>query len=485
MHSTFTTTMLPGLQTLFQNPNIESAIATIVAELRDAQSGLTAAQPPQADLIENYQDYLDRIATTRGKPALYPYIGSGLGNGPLVQLADGSVKWDMINGIGVHMFGHSDPDMIETAIRAALSDVVMQGNLQFNADSIEFSEVLLEQAKQGSNLAHAFLTNSGAMANESALKVCMQKKGGAAPRVIAFADCFMGRSTTMVQIGDSAAGRAGVPLNTLVDYMPFFDPEQPQRSTEIAVWHLEQTIARYPGQHCCFVFELVQGEGGFNVAPREFFVALMNVCRKHSIPIWVDEVQTFGRTERMFYFQQLDLGENLDVVTIGKMSQACACLYTAEFNPKPGLLSGTFISSSESMQVGKRVLERLREGDYYGSNGRIAQLQQSFRDHCKRLVENNPQWFPDVPHPFGLKRTASGLYGGVGGMMRFTPFGGDKGMILKALHAMFDRGVIAFYCGHGPYHVRFLPPIGVMKPNQFGPVFEIVAAALNDAAGAE
>lgn len=485
MHSTYTTTMLPGLQSLSQNPNIESAIATIIGELRDAQSGLTSAQPPQADLIENYQDYLDRIATTRGKPALYPYIGSGLGNGTLVQLADGSVKWDMINGIGVHMFGHSDPDMVETALRAALSDVVMQGNLQFNADSIEFSEVLLEQAKHGSRIVHTFLTNSGAMANESALKICMQKKGGLAPRVIAFADCFMGRSTTMVQIGDSAAGRAGIPLNTMVDYMPFYDPEDPERSIRVAVWHLEQAIARYPGQHCCFVFELVQGEGGFNVAPREFFLPLMKICKDRGIPIWIDEVQTFGRTERMFYYQQLDLGEFVDVVTIGKMSQMCACLYTAEMNPKPGLLSGTFIGSSESMQVGKRVLERLRDGDYYGPGGSIARLQQAFREHAKRLVEYHPQWFPEVPHPLGLKRTASGFFGGVGGMMRFTPFAGDKGMILKALHAMFDRGVIAFYCGHGPYHVRFLPPIGVMQPEQFGPVFEIVTAALNDAVGAD
>lgn len=485
MHSTFTTTMLPGLQSLSQNPNIDAAIATIIAEVREAQSGLTGAQPPQADLIENYQDYLDRIATTRGKPALYPYIGSGLGNGALVQLADGSVKWDMINGIGVHMFGHSDPDMIETALRAALSDVVMQGNLQFNADSIEFSEVLLEQAKQGSKLAHAFLTNSGAMANESALKICMQKKGGVAPRIIAFADCFMGRSTTMAQIGDSAAGRAGIPLNVLVDYMPFFDPEDPKRSTEIAVWHLEQMIARYPGQHCCFVFELVQGEGGFNFAPREFFVTLMKICKDRGIPIWIDEVQTFGRTERMFHFQQLDLGEFVDVVTIGKMSQACACLYTADMNPKPGLLSGTFIGSTDALQVGKRVLERMRDGDYYGQNGSNARLQAAFCEHAKRLVDKNPKLFPPVPHLFGKTRQASGLYGGVGGMMRITPFGGDKGMILKALHIMFDRGVIAFYCGHGPYHVRFLPPIGVMQPEQFGPVFEIVAASLNDAAGSD
>src|SRR6185436_3686937 len=105
----------------------------------------TAARPPRLPLSETYNDCLQRIADARGKPALYPYIGSGVGNGALVELADGSVKWDMINGIGVHAFGHSDPDLIATAVRAALSDTVMQGNLQFNVDSIEMAELLIAE----------------------------------------------------------------------------------------------------------------------------------------------------------------------------------------------------------------------------------------------------------------------------------------------------------------------------------------------------
>jgi hypothetical protein len=81
------------------NPVVDGAIERIVAELRAAQSTLTEARPPAGELAETYQDYLDRVAAVKGKPALFPYIGSGLGNGPLVELADGSVKWDMIIGI--------------------------------------------------------------------------------------------------------------------------------------------------------------------------------------------------------------------------------------------------------------------------------------------------------------------------------------------------------------------------------------------------
>lgn len=461
--------------TLATSPAVNEAIDALVREVVETQSTLIRALPPRTELVETYKSYLDRSAVVRGKPPLYPYVGSGIGNGALVELADGSVKWDMINGIGVHMFGHSDPDMIATAVRAALSDTVQQGNLQANLDSIEVSEILLKEAGRTSRLKHCFLTNSGCMANESALKVCYQKTGGS--RVVAFNDCFMGRSVTMSQIGDNAAGRVGIPLTTLVDYLPFYEPELGNESTERAVRQLKQLISRYPGQIACFIMELIQGEGGFNAAPREFFEPLMQICRENNIAVWADEVQTFGRTHTMFHFEQLELGEYIDVATIGKMSQVCACLYTADYNPKPGLLSGTFIGGSVEIQVGKRVLERMRDGGYYGPHGRNARLHDAFRQHAKHLVEVHKNWFPPIPGPTGLTRS-NGFAGGVGGMMRLTPFAGDKPMIMKALNDLFAEGVIAFYCGHGPYHIRFLPPVGVMQPEQFKDVFEIVERAL-------
>jgi 4-aminobutyrate aminotransferase-like enzyme len=470
--------------TFLSSQAMAEGIELIVKELREAQASITGARPPLGELAEAYEQWLNRQAQVKGKPALYPYVGSGLGHGPLVELADGSVKWDLINGIGVHMFGHSDPDLVATAIRAAANDIVMQGNLQFNADAIEFGELLIAEASKGSRLRHAFLINSGAMANESALKVCYQKTAPAC-RVMAFSDCFMGRSTTMAQIGDSAAGRVGLPLNTLVDYISFFDPDDPRGSTEQALRQVQACIHRYPGQHACFIFELIQGEGGFNTGTREFFEPLMKLCKDHGIAVWVDEVQTFGRTTEMFGYQWLGLGQYVDVVTLGKMSQVCACLFTEEFNPKPGLLSATFVGSTVSLQVGRRILQRLRSGGYYGAEGRIAGLQAAFRQHAAALVARRPELFPPVPHPFGHTRRVDGHFGGVGGLMRLTPFAGEKARIMKALNTMFDDGVIAFYCGHGPYHIRFLPPIGVMQPQQFTEVFELVEASLIRAAAEE
>ena len=216
--------------TLASSPALNDAIDAVVREVIEAQASITAARPPRKVLIETYKGFLQRSAEVRGKPPLYPYVGSGIGNGALVELADGSVKWDMINGIGVHMFGHSDPDILAAAVRGALADTVQQGNLQANLDSIEISELLLNEASRTSKVKHCFLTNSGCMANESALKICYQKTGGS--RVIAFNDCFMGRSVTMSQIGDNAAARLGIPLTTLVDYIPFYDGDLPGGGTE-------------------------------------------------------------------------------------------------------------------------------------------------------------------------------------------------------------------------------------------------------------
>ncbi|MFM8732272.1 MAG: aminotransferase class III-fold pyridoxal phosphate-dependent enzyme, partial [Phycisphaerales bacterium] len=385
---------------LASDPAIAGHIDAIVAAARAAQARITGARPADPARKAAFDQALARTAAVRGRGPLMPYLGAGMGNGPLVELADGSVKWDMINGIGVHMFGHGDPRMMAAALRGAMSDLCMQGNLASNPDSVAFAEFLVQEAARTSRLAHCFVTNSGCMANESALKVCMQKTGGAA-RVLAFHDCFLGRSVTMSQIGDAAAYRQGIPLSTLVDYMPFYDPQLGARSIEMAVWHLKQYLHRYPGQHACFVMELVQGEGGFNVAPREFFMALIETCKAAKIPVWDDEVQSFGRTERMFCFETLDLGQHVDVVTVGKMSQACACLFAADMNPKPGLLSGTFTASTSAFAVGLEALRTMRDGGYYGPEGRNARLHAAFRQQVARLVERNPACFEPVRLAFG------------------------------------------------------------------------------------
>lgn len=484
---------------------VVQAADQIVQEVERARGSITGVRGPMTDLKVSYDDLLARATAVRGRGLLYPYISSGLGNGALVELADGSVKWDMICGIGVNFFGHADPDLIKASIIGSIDDTLKQGNLQSGFSSYEFAETLLTEAKKHSRLKHAYLATGGAMANENALKVCIQKKfvdhlttlganpgakpeqlllgASPTPRVLAFKDCFMGRSLTMASIGDNHAGREGLPIVFPVDYMPFWDPAAAERMgkarfIDMAVDHLEQYAHRYPGQHACFIFELVQGEGGFNVGDRDYLKALMDACRRHKIAIWDDEIQTFGRLERMFAYEHFDLGEYVDVLCVGKMTQACATLWTPEFNPRSAILSGTFTGEGPSFRVGQRVIERLRDGNFYSdgkSPGLFAQHHAKFREHTRALMEKHPEWFPAVE---SLGGGGERLIGGAGGMMRFTPFGGVKDKVNKACKALYDEGVVLFYCGHGPFHVRMLPPLPAMKMEDWPKVFECVERGL-------
>lgn len=460
---------------MFSSPAVHAGVRQIVEEVRRASAKLTEVRLPNPGLKESYEAALARAGEVRGRGLLYPYLGSGVGNGALVELLDGSVKWDLITGIGVHFFGHSDPDLIQAGVEGAMADTLQHGNLLSNDDAYRFSDLLLKEARKHSRLKYAYCSTSGCMANENALKVCYQKHAPA-NRVIAFKDCFMGRSVTMSQIGDSPAYRIGIPLSTLVDYMPFFDPIGAERMglnkyIDMSVAHLRQYIERYPKQHACFIFELVQGEGGFNTAPREYFVELMKVCKENKIAVWDDEIQSFGRTTEMFAYEQLNLGEFVDVFCVGKMTQVCATLFTEEYNPGPGLLSGTFTSTTPAYRIGERVIEKLRDGGYYGQTGSISRHQAAFAHHVRALAVKHPAWFPKAPDVYDI-------VGGSGGMMRFTPFGGNKDKVVKACKHMFDAGAIVFYCGHGPYHIRMLPPLGVFQEKDWPRVFECIEKGL-------
>jgi len=473
-------------ESLRRSPRVQESIDAILKDLEQRRSHITGVRGPREDRRESYEDLVRRVAESRGRGLMLPYVGSGLGAGPFVELADGSVKFDLTNGIGPNFFGHSDPDLARVALEASLSDVVMQGHLQMNTDALAYTELLVEEASRNSRLKHCFLTTSGAMANEMALK-CVFWRHSPAQRLVAFENNFMGRSLPMSLIGDSPAYREGLPNFMQVEYMPFYSEARARRMSagdasgatrfiDMCAEHLETYFDRYPKQHAAFVFELVQGEGGYNTAPREFFSTLMEICRDRGVAVWIDEIQTFGRTTEMFAFDMMGVGEYVDVVTVGKMTQACATLFAPEYNPKPPLLSGTFLGSTVAVNVGRRMLERLREGGYYGEGAIIDQHFQTFTKHAEALAKKRPEWFPKTDEVLAPS-------GGAGGMMRLTPFGGEKDKIAALCKALFEEGVVAIWCGHGPYHVRFLPPLGVMRLDEWPGVFEIVERTLAKVSG--
>ncbi|MFN3148439.1 aminotransferase class III-fold pyridoxal phosphate-dependent enzyme [Bremerella sp.] len=450
-------------QQLLSDPRVAEATKLLSAALAEHSTRLVA-RGPSAELAEPYQKWLDTFAELRGNPLFFPYLGSGAGRGALVELADGSVKYDMITGIGVHAMGHANPELLPELIPAVLSDTVMQGNLQQNTESLLLTQQLVTLAnRNGASLEHCFLSSSGAMANENAFKVLFQHRIGSS-RVLAFENAFAGRTHLTGQVTDRPKNRVGQPLTVPVDYVPFYDAGRPDESTQSTLQTVERYLIRYPDSHCGFIMELVQGEGGYYSAPREYFVALCELLKKHGVPAFFDEIQTFGRTYSPFAFQMLELDEYADVVTVGKMSQICATFFRKELNPKPGLLSQTFTSSTTAIVAATWILRKLLEGNYYGPQGRIAQIHSKFVSRLEAIRKTAPD---RISGPWGI-----------GGMIAFTPLDGSAEAAKKVLHALYEAGIIAFVAGAGPARIRFLPPFLSLTDDEIERVCDIVESVL-------
>lgn len=450
------------------DPRIAQAKQLLRTAIEEHRRRLTGIRPPREELRQSSEETLARFAEARGGSLFYPYLGSGLGNGALVELADGSVKYDMISGIGVHVFGHSDLELAEATVDAAVSDTVMQGNLQQNGESFALCRDFIETAcESGAALQHCFLSTSGATANENAFKMLFQARTPA-DRILAFRNCFAGRTLAMSQVTDRPQNRVGLPPTIAVDYVPFYDSNRPEASTADAIDRLREHLARFPGRYAGMILEPVQGEGGYYTAPREFFLTLIEMLREHQVPVFFDEIQTFGRTTRPFAFQHLGLDEFADVVSVGKLTQVCATLFRDEFTPQPGLVSQTFTGATSSIFAARSILRRLREGGYFGADGRIQQVHRQFVTRFESLHDAHPDW---LTGPWGI-----------GGMIAFTPFDGSSARTRAVLTALYDAGVIAFSAGDAPSRVRMLPPLGAITDEDVAAVCDVIGAVLGNLA---
>lgn len=458
--------MKTQFEKFLNDPRTIAAKKTLLEVLGEYQSHLKNQKSSDSELAANYQKIIDEFSQNRGGTLFFNYLSGGMGRGCLVELADGSIKYDLISGIGVHHFGHTHPDVVVACLDAALSDTVMQGNLQQNLASAKFVKTMVGAAnKNGSHFAHCFLTCTGVMAGENALKLAFQKNVPA-DRVFVFEKCFMGRSLALSQFTDKAAYRQGLPMCYKVDYVPFFDENDPEGSTQKALAFIQKQIKRYPGQHAAMSFELILGEGGFYYGTPKFYKTLMLELKKHNIAILVDEVQSFARTHELFAFQHFGLDEFVDIVWFGKASQVCGTIFRADYKPKPGLLSQTFTGSSTAIAAGQVVVDTILQKNYLGKNGKIAELAGEFHKRLQILSQK----YPDrVRGPFGI-----------GAMVAFTAFGGDSEKTKTLIKTLFQNGLICFTAGDSPARVRFLLPVGVIESADIEAIFQILESTLQN-----
>lgn len=447
-----------------EDPRLKQAKALIEEALKEHSQKITAVRAASPGLKESYDKALAAFGADRGGNLFYNYLGSGIGNGALVELADGSVKYDFITGIGVHYFGHSHPGVVKAQVDGAVTNTTMSGNLQQNVDSPKLFKLILEQAnKNGAAFDHMFMTSSGVMAAENALKMVFQKRQPAS-RILAFEKCFMGRTIAVSSITDKAAYRAGVPKALDVDYIPFYDYKDHQGSIDRAVATLKKYFARYPGNYAAMCMELVQGEGGYWVGHKDFFKAIIQECKKNNVSIIIDEVQTFMRTKDMFAFQYFGLDKDIDLVNIGKNSQICATLYRNDHKPAAGLISQTFTSSGSAIASAYYIIKEVSEGGYLGEDGKIERVHKQFANELEKLHKKYPD---KIEGPWGL-----------GSMIGMTLFKGDMEKSKAFTFKLFDNGCLGFMAGAAPTRVRFLVPVGAVTEKDIIEVAKIIEKTL-------
>ncbi len=405
---------------------------------------------------------LSEYKTLRGKDFFFKMFASGRGHGPFIELVDGSIKYDLINSIGVNLLGHSHPTYIDACLEAATNDTIMVGNLLTYGPPYLLTKTLLQYLKN-TRLKHLWFSCSGSFANDIALKILWQKK---APnyRIISFKNSFAGRSVAMQDVSDDDSCREGMPKSVLVDHVPHFDHSNPKKSLRNTLNALDDLIARNGNIYCAISMEIIQGEAGFVYGDREYYLEIFKWAKTNNLYIWIDEVQTFGRTSELFAFQMFELDEYVDVVTVGKTLQACVTIYSDELNPKPGLIAGTYNGSITTLTAGKNILDYLLSKNIYGKNGKIKQLEELFCLGLNNLAQTSCK---------GLINNIRCL----GTMISFEVFNGDHKKTLNFLELLFENGIIAFYGGKEPTRIRMLLSV-VLTHKQIDEIFLILEESL-------
>jgi len=441
-----------------ENSEIHEHFNKLFSAILVEQQKFNHVKGPDASKEKLVEEKLKEFEKLRGRGFFFNFMASGRGHGPFVELIDGSVKYDLITALGVNLLGHSHPLYIKANLEAATSDALMCGNLLSYQEPYELSKIILESVKN-SRLKHFWLSCSGSFANDTALKIIWQKK---APnyRLIAFEKSFAGRSIAMQDVTYNSAYREGMPKSIEVDHVPHFNYKDPENSLKNTIKALDDLIEKNGNVYCAITLELIQGEAGFIYGTKEYYEGIFQWAQKNNIYIWVDEIQSFARTKELFAFQMYGLDKYVDVVTVGKVLQACGTFFTEELNPKPGLIAGTFNGSIASLAAGKNILRYLLEGNFYGENGRISVLESKFK---KRLM--------DLSKKHGSSKIP--YVGGIGTMISFEVGDGSPDSTNKFIKKLFDNGIISFSAGKNPMRVRFLLPLSI-KDEHIDDIFQIV-----------
>ena len=250
----------------------------------------------------------------------YPFV-IARGEGAMVEDVDGNVFLDCAAGIAVNSTGHSHPDVVKAIVDQAQRYLHMSGTDFYYEPQVRLAEVL-SQAVPMPGPCRSFFGNSGAEANEAAIKLARYHTKR--PFLIAFMGSFHGRTLGALSLTASrAVQRKGFGPVTApgVFHVPYPDVYRggPRAARECLEFIEDRTLVQLvaPDEVAAIVVEPIQGEGGYLVPPPEFFEGLRALADSHGILLLVDEVQSgMGRTGKLFAIEHF--GVQPDIITMAK-----------------------------------------------------------------------------------------------------------------------------------------------------------------------
>lgn len=360
------------------------------------------------------------------------------GKGAYVYDENGIAYLDLYGGHAVISVGHAHPTYVK-----ALGEQVEKLGFYSNSVKNPLQEELAKKlgALSGCSEYKLFLCNSGAEANENALKLASFHTGKS--RVIYFENAFHGRTSGVVAVTDNESIKAPFNQQHSVTKLAFEDVEALEKQLQ------KEDVA-------AVIFEVIQGVGGLEEASSEFIRTVSDLCKKHEALLIADEVQCgYGRTGDFFAFQKH--GIKPDIISVAKgMGNGFpvgGILVSPAIQPKHGMLGTTFGGNHLACAAGIAVLDILKE--------------ENLLENAKNLFQYVKKRAAEIPQIKKLRGR---------GLMIGLEFDFEVAALRKKL--LFEHRVFTGAASNKKL-LRILPPLNIQKEH-FDEFFEALKKALNN-----
>ena len=280
--------------------------------------------------------------------------------------AQGSFLWDesgqqyldFYGGHAVISIGHNHPHYVEK-LKNQLEKISFYSNSVENKIQEELAEKLGELS--GYEDYSLFLCNSGAEANENALKLASFNNGK--KKVVYFSESFHGRTSATVAVTDNP--KIVAPVNESENFIKceFNNSEE-----------LEKIFAENQNEISAVIVEGIQGVGGINLLEKDFVLAIEKLCKENDVVLILDEVQSgYGRSGKFFAHQEFDIKPDLITVAkgMGNGFPIGGVLISPKFQASYGLLGTTFGGNHLACVAGLAVLEVIEKENLIDNSEKI------------------------------------------------------------------------------------------------------------------